>query len=111
MNDEEVPRLPRSYEGLRTLQGEFARYQEEAFPKREPRFFALELAGETGELANLEKKEWKGREVERAAYTDEAADVMIAVMNYANARGIDLGRAVSDKMTEIERIRRERPEK
>lgn len=111
VNEEDAPRLPRSYEGLGALQAEFARYQEEAFPEREPRFFALELAGETGELANLEKKEWKGREVDRAAYTDEAADVMIAVMNYANARGIDLAEAVSEKMAEIERIRRERPEK
>ena len=111
VNEEDAPRLPRSYEGLGALQDEFARYQQEAFPEREPRFFALELAGETGELANLEKKEWKGREVDRAAYTDEAADVMIAVMNYANARGIDLAEAVSEKMAKIERIRRERPEK
>ena len=111
MNEEDAPRLPRSYEGLRALQAEFERYQEEAFPEREPRFFALELAGETGELANLEKKEWKGREIDQAAYTDEAADVMIAVMNYANARGIDLGEAVSVKMAKIERIRQERPEK
>ena len=111
VNGEDAPRLPRSYEGLGALQAEFARYQEEAFPEREPRFFALELAGETGELANLEKKEWKGREIDQAAYTDEAADVMIAVMNYANARGIDLAEAVSEKMAEIERIRRERPEK
>ena len=111
VNDEDAPQLPRSYEGFRALQAEFARYQEEAFPEREPRFFALELAGETGELANLEKKEWKGREIDMAAYTDEAADVMIAVMNYANARGIDLGEAVSDKMAKIERIRRQAPEK
>ena len=111
MNGEDAPRLPRSYEGLRTLQGEFARYQKQAFPEREPRFFALELAGETGELANLEKKEWKGREIDLAAYTDEAADVMIAVMNYANARGIDLGEAVSEKMAKIERIRQEQPER
>ncbi len=103
--------MPRSYEGLRTLQAEFARYQAAAFPEREPRFFALELAGETGELANLEKKEWKGRAIEAAAYTDEAADVMIAVMNYANARGIDLGAAVSEKMAAIERARRRTPER
>ena len=111
MNGEDAPQLPCSYEGLRVLQAEFARYQEEAFPERAPRFFALELAGETGELANLEKKEWKGRAVEPAAYTDEAADVMIAMMNYANARGIDLGAAVFDKMSRIERVRRESPEK
>ncbi len=111
VNGVDTPKLPRSYEGLNTLQAEFARYQQEAFPEREPKFFALELAGETGELANLEKKEWKGRKVERAAYTDEAADVMIALINYANARGIELGEAVSGKMAKIERIRRESPEK
>lgn len=111
VNQEDAPPLPRSYKGLRALQAEFARYQAEAFPERAPRFFALELAGETGELANLEKKEWKGRRVDAAAYTDEAADVMIAVMNYANARGIDLGAAVSAKMAEIERRRGRDPER
>lgn len=110
-NHEAAPALPRSYEGLRVLQAEFARYQAAAFPVRAPRFFALELAGETGELANLEKKEWKGRAVEAAAYTDEAADVMIAVMNYANARGIDLAAAVSEKMAAIECARRRTPER
>ncbi len=109
VNRKDAPRLPVSYEGLRALQTEFARYQGEAFPEREPRFFALELAGETGELANLEKKEWTGRAVDAAAYTDEAADVVIAAINYANARGIDLGAAVCAKMAEIERRRLRTP--
>lgn len=111
MSHEDAPPLPRSYDGLRALQAEFGRYQQRAFPEREARFFALELAGETGELANLEKKEWKGVGIAPAAYADEAADVMIAVLNYANARGIDLGEAVSEKMAEIERRRRRAPEK
>ena len=104
-------RLPRSYDGLRHLQGEFDAYQRAAFPEREPRFFALELAGETGELANLEKKVWKGREVEAAAFPEEAADVLIALLNYANARGIDLARAVSEKMAEFDRRRLLHPER
>lgn len=109
--DEGSAPLPRSYEGLRILQDEFQAYQRAAFPEREPRFFALELSGETGELANLEKKEWKGRRVEAAAFTDEAADVLIAVLNYANARGIDMARAVSEKMAEIDRQRLRNPER
>lgn len=111
MSHEGDPPLPRSYDGLRALQAEFGRYQQRAFPERESRFFALELAGETGELANLEKKEWKGVGIAPAAYADEAADVVIAALNYANARGIDLGEAVSEKMAEIERRRRRTPEK
>ncbi len=103
--------LPRSYGGLRDLQGEFEAYQRAAFPEREPRFFSLELCGEAGELANLEKKSWKGREVDDADFIDEAADVVIAILNYANARNIDIARAVSEKMAEIERRRLQEPDR
>ena len=102
--------LPASYRGLRTLQAEFQRYQEAAFPHRPPRFFALELAGETGELANLEKKVWKGRHVDEADFVDEAADVCIALLNFANSRGIDLAAAVKHKMRHIDSKRRAEPE-
>lgn len=105
VKDEGSSHLPASYTGVEALQEEFRVYQEAAFPEREARFFALELCGEAGELANLEKKAWKGRRVEEAAYADEAADVFIAVMNYANARGVDLSRAVAGKMAEIDRRR------
>ena len=98
--------LPGSYSGLRTLQEEFMRYQQAAFPERPPRFFALELAGETGELANLEKKVWKGRHVDDEHFTDEAADVCIALLNFANSRGIDLAGAVEHKMRMIDGGRR-----
>ena len=97
--------LPASYDGLRALQAEFRRYQDAAFPERPPRFFALELAGETGELANLEKKVWKGRTIGRADFEDEAADVCIALLNYANSRGIDLAGAVDGKMSRIDTLR------
>ena len=107
MNDKGASSLPRSYGGLRDLQKEFLVYQRAVFPEREPRFFALELCGEAGELANLEKKEWKGIASPAADYADEAADVLIAVLNYANERGVDLARAVSDKMVEIDRRRAE----
>ena len=102
--------LPASYRGIGTLQAEFRRYQEAAFPHRPPRFFALELAGETGELANLEKKVWKGRRVDDANFADEAADVCIALLNFANSRGIDLAAAVEHKMRHIDRRRRDEPE-
>ena len=101
--------LPRSYGGLKPLQAEFLRYQEAAFPKRSTRFFALELAGETGELANLEKKEWKGHDVDQAAFMDEAADVCIALLNFANGRGIDLAEAVEAKMRLVDERRRGGP--
>lgn len=102
--------LPDSYAGLRTMQAEFDRYQQAAFPYRPPRFFALELAGETGELANLEKKVWKGRRVEEADFKDESADVCIALLNYANSRGIDLAGAVEAKMRRIDATRLAEPE-
>ena len=103
-------RLPSGYDGLRTLQAEFRRYQAAAFPHRSSRFFALELAGETGELANLEKKAWKGRTIDDADFEDEAADVCIALLNFANSRGIDLADAVRYKMKRIDRRRLARPE-
>ena len=102
--------LPAGYRGLGTLQTEFQRYQEAAFPHRPSRFFALELAGETGELANLEKKVWKGRQVDEADFVDEAADVCIALLNFANSRGIDLAAAVEHKMRHIDSRRRAEPE-
>ena len=98
--------LPRSYGGLRSLQEEFMCYQDAAFPRRSTRFFALELAGETGELANLEKKEWKGRPVDEAAFVDEVADVCIALLNFANGRGVDLAGAVDRKMRIVDAKRR-----
>lgn len=56
MADDGSTLIPRSYGGLEALQKEFLAYQRAVFPDREPRFFALELCGEAGELANLEKK-------------------------------------------------------
>ena len=110
MMDKNSEFLPRSYEGLQKLQKEFLDYQSMAFPTREPRFFALELAGEVGELANLEKKEWKGKKIKNSDFVDETADVMIAIINYANSKGIDLSCAVSEKMKKIDKIRIENPE-
>lgn len=105
--DRSADALPAGFGGLGALQAEFHRYQTAAFPPRSSRFFALELAGETGELANLEKKAWKGRTVRDEDFADESADVCIALLNYANSRGIDLAGAVREKMKRIDDQRRE----
>jgi NTP pyrophosphatase (non-canonical NTP hydrolase) len=93
--------------GLQSTQISFAQYQSKAFPKRSASFFALELAGEVGELANEEKKIWRDpqRNIDKDRIADEAADVFIALVNYANERGIDLETAVQTKLLEIERRR------
>lgn len=90
---------------LSDIQKAFDEYQNNYFTARSPEFFCLELNGEAGELANNEKKQWKGREIEHSAFEDEAADVMIALMNYSNARKIDLATALSRKLKTIEKKR------
>ena len=89
-------------ENLTAVQTLFDIYQKECFPERTPEFFCLELNGEAGELANAEKKRWKGRIVDDEIFRDEAADVLIALMNYTNSRGINLGKAVKKKLHHIE---------
>lgn len=93
-------------ESLRQVQTRLDAYQQAKFPERPSEFFALELCGEAGELANLEKKRWKGKTIAHEALSDEAADVLIALVNYANARGINLGEAVRNKLLRIEEKRK-----
>ena len=104
-------RLPSRYSGLKELQRQFKEYQEHAFPDRPPRFFSLELCGEAGEVANLGKKDWKGVEIAPADFAEEAADTAIALLNYANARQIDLAVEVERKMSKIENLRLEQVER
>ena len=89
-----------------SVQKAFDAYQNECFTARPPEFFCLELCGEAGELANLEKKLWKGASIPMEHVNDEAADVFISLMNYANARGIDLASAVADKLSRIRTVKR-----
>lgn len=98
------PLTPPSVAGIAAVQRSFDAYQMEAFGQREAAFFALELAGECGELANLEKKIWRDptRPVEFEPLADEAADVLIALLNYCNARKIDLEAAARSKLERIE---------
>lgn len=94
-------------DSLLRIQSLCDKYQHDNFQKRPPEFFCLELCGEVGELANLEKKVWKGKHIASHLLADEAADTLIALMNYANARGINLGKAVSNKLEIIEKKRKE----
>ena len=93
------------YKSLNAVQKGFDVYQVNYFPNRTPEFFCLELNGEAGELANLEKKEWKGKKQDAEKFGDEAADVMIALMNYSNARNIDLASEVIKKLKKIDEKR------
>jgi len=99
---------------LSSIQKEFNEYQSTYFPKRSSRFFALELCGEAGELANLEKKDWRRDDNPEAPkmleedYAKEASDVFIALMNYCNEKEIDLADAVKEKLKIIEQRRIER---
>jgi NTP pyrophosphatase (non-canonical NTP hydrolase) len=102
-----LARLLDAVASARAVQDGFDFYQKQCFTERPPEFFALELNGEAGELANLEKKAWKGKPVDEARFRDEAADVYISLMNYCNARGVDIAAAVEAKLREIERRRRE----
>jgi NTP pyrophosphatase (non-canonical NTP hydrolase) len=100
---------PPEVEGLKKTQDSFMNYQLRAFGQRSASFFALELAGECGELANLEKKIWRDPHnsgVDEKSVADEAADVFIALMNYCNAREIPLEQAVMSKLARIEERRR-----
>ncbi|MBE2188587.1 MAG: hypothetical protein KGZ71_01905 [Desulfobulbaceae bacterium] len=92
-------------EALRKVQIGFDEYQKECFVSRPSEFFCLELNGEAGELANIEKKVWKGKEIPHEKFESEAADVLIALMNYCNAKDVNLGQAVSDKLQQIEQKR------
>lgn len=87
---------------IQPLQSSFDSYQQEYFQQRPPEFFALELCGEAGELANKEKKLWKGKEISLEELSEEAADVFIALFNYANSRNIHLAEAIADKLEKIQ---------
>jgi len=97
-------------DNLPVIQQGFDYYQEQFFKKKPPEFFCLELNGEAGELANLEKKLWKGRTISEDDLSDEAADVFIALINYCNSRNINLSSSLIKKLKIIEEIRLSRKE-
>lgn len=91
----------------REIQIIFDEYQKLCFQEKSSQFFCLELNGEAGELANIEKKEWKGLSIEHERFQDEVADVFIALMNYSNSKNIDIGLALREKLLKIEQKRKE----
>ncbi|MGQ9819470.1 MAG: hypothetical protein ACUVQ1_06045 [Candidatus Kapaibacteriales bacterium] len=91
---------------LHLIQNSFDEYQKKHFRTRSPQFFCLELNGEVGELANLEKKLWKGKEVNTDKLAEETADALIALMNYSNSRNLNLTTALINKLEWIEATRK-----
>lgn len=88
------------FDSLLRIQSQVMSYQK-YFVSRSKEFYALELCGEVGELANIEKKAWKGRKISEEHLAEETADVFIALVNYCDARGINLAEAVKSKMLVI----------
>jgi len=97
-------------DNLPIIQQSFDFYQNQFFKKKPPEFFCLELNGEAGELANLEKKHWKGRKISEDDLAEESADVFIALINYCNSRNINLASSLIKKLKIIEEIRLRREE-
>ncbi len=67
------------------------------------RFLILALCGETGELANLIKKEWRDGTDRRADIVSELADVGNYIHMIALHMGIDLEEAMLEKLIEVEK--------
>ena len=88
---------------LKKTQEDFLDYQLKTFGQRRPEFFSLELCGEAGELANLEKKLWRdpSKKIDQKDFEMEAADVFISLVNYCNSKGIDLENSVQEKLEKI----------
>lgn len=102
---EELESIIKELDNLKKVQFDFNDYQNAFFKAKPAEFFCLELNGEAGELANLEKKVWKGNKIDKELLEDEAADVFISLMNYSNARRINLAEAVKKKLRKIEEKR------
>lgn len=89
-------------DNLPHIQDLFDTYQQEYFLQRPPEFFSLELCGEAGELANKEKKLWKGKQISDDELSEEAADVFIALFNYVNSRKLNFTEAIVKKLQKIQ---------
>jgi NTP pyrophosphatase (non-canonical NTP hydrolase) len=61
-------------------------------------FLTLAICGESGELANLVKKEWRGDAIHKEAVRDEMADIRIYLEHLATHLGIDLDQACERKL-------------
>ncbi len=61
-------------------------------------FLALAICGESGELANLIKKTWRGDKVDSSKFREEIADIRIYLEHLANHLRIDLDEACEEKV-------------
>lgn len=64
-------------------------------------FLALAICGESGELANLVKKMWRGDEVDRGQIRDEIADIRIYLEHISRHLDFDLDKACERKLDEV----------
>lgn len=70
------------------------------------RFLTLALCGETGELANLVKKEWRGDDLDKDAWTAKVKSEVADIGNYTfmigEALGLDVPQLMMAKLIEVE---------
>jgi NTP pyrophosphatase (non-canonical NTP hydrolase) len=102
-NDRAPPRnTPPWYPKARELHEEFLRRAQAkgclSASSDLPRFFALAIAGEAGELANLWKKEMRGDVISMQDVAHEMADVRIYLEHLAAVLGIDLDFHCAEKL-------------
>lgn len=64
-------------------------------------FLAQALCGETGELANLIKKMWRGDSVPTDGLRNELPDIRIDLEHLSQHLGFDLDRACQEKVQEV----------
>lgn len=96
-------RLPRPQMTLTELTAEMHRfvaakgwYQPDSRRPQTPRNLAVSLAIEAAEV--LEHYQWEGRDVDQAALAGELADVALYLLQLASVSGVDLERAILDKL-------------
>ncbi|MBM2809919.1 MAG: MazG nucleotide pyrophosphohydrolase [Chloroflexi bacterium] len=102
------------------MQTRVAEFDADRFRSLGPGYVALSLAGEVGELANEIKKIWRadpaiglpgGFAAVPSEYlpriTDEIADVLLLSIVLSNHLGIDVERALLDKLAVIDQRLRE----
>lgn len=74
-----------------------------------PVFYALGLAGEAGEYANVAKKRWRdggSNEEYKDKLKEELADVLMYVILCSKSENIDLKQAVIDKLDILKNVRK-----
>jgi NTP pyrophosphatase (non-canonical NTP hydrolase) len=70
--------------------------------EEQERFYALAIAGEAGELANLYKKQWRGDEIKHDDVVQELADIRIYLEHLARVLHVDLDEACEVKLAIVQ---------